>query len=224
MAIDKKVANDLAPKVLARLEELDALVIAAETSKDAPTPIADAVKKAQAFAAGDALPVEVFDEKGLKASLAALKAVETFISLMGPKVETVDRTRGDLLASAIDLMVKGDALEDSVLPVATDLVERWLATRPSRSGGSSATPEELGFRVVTRCKVAGCKWSSHTEKNNLNSARHQAITHARSAHKIEMGAKSGHADFAKTTSAFESVIREGKQSAESDTFAVSRAS
>jgi hypothetical protein len=205
--IDEKIAQELAPKQLARLEELAALVEDAEASKDQPTPVADFVKAAASFLnaseVDEAAALAIADvmrkcdggmDKSVKFADDAIARVRLLVDALAPRVETVDRLRGDLVASALEAMVKGDSLEDAAVPVVVDLVARWQATAPKRSGGGSGsgdTPANLGFRVTTHCDVPGCGWTSYTDKNNHNSARHQAIVHARTVHGVELSPRKG---------------------------------
>jgi hypothetical protein len=230
MAIDKKIASGLAPKQRAIWERFEALVSAAEATKDAATPVADFVKAAQRFASFDA-GSEAFSLLAAIDGTDALKVVDSVKLLaeaLSPKVETVDRTEGDLAASVLKTMAEGGALEDDAVPVALGLVERWVATKPVRSSSGEA-PADLGFRVRTVCGQPGCKWDSYTDKNNLNSARHQAIVHARDTHSIELSTRKGGSaeKFASLTAAFKAVGIESdqnEQQASGADFTVKRAS
>jgi len=221
MAIDKKIASGLSAKQLARLDEMVQLVSGAEATKDAPTPVADFVKIGKRVCDFDVANMP----EGLRNVVTdAQTAMASLITSLSPAIETVDRTRGDLVASILQDMANKDALEDDAVPFALDLVARWVATKPQRASSGEA-PADLGFKVVTKCDRDGCKWDSETQKDNLNSARHQAIVHAREEHSEELSIRKGgnKEQFDSLTSAFSAVLKGEQESQAGADFTIRRA-
>lgn len=224
MAIDEALAALLTPKQRTQLNELEALLVKAEASKDEPTPVTDNVKAAERFLGSFSTEALQDAFKGMPGGAKAATEFATdaigriglLVEQLRPKVEVTDRTAGDLVASDVALILKGNGYEDDVMPFAKDLVDRWLAARGSSPRGSGSTQfPDLGFRVYTVCQVAGCKdprtgrpWQQWHSKNNPNSLRHYAIKHAREVHGIEMSPKfnGDAAKFGELTTAIENVM------------------
>jgi hypothetical protein len=205
MAIDESLSSLLTPKQRLQLEELQSLLAKAEADKDEPTPIADAVKAADRFA--QSFSIESLSDSfkkmkgGQKAATEfatdAIQRIEALAEALRPQVEVTDRAAGNLVASNVANILKGNGYEDDVVPFATDLVDRWAAVRGSSPRGEGSTNfPDLGFRAYTVCQVEGCKdprtgkpWQQWHGKKNPNSLRHYAVKHAREAHSIEMSPK-----------------------------------